>query len=202
MPMTHGLFQDFVLLLVAVNPFLMVPEFLIVTTKHTAREKRRIAVEAVLIAAGVLLVFLALGQIVLDEMGVELHAFQIAAGLILLLMSIRMVLEETLHHGRGGGKNPAVHPLAIPYIAGPKSIVTVMLLTDNAVYSVADQMTVGILLLIVLAITLGCLLVARRLHMWFHDTGVNIVTRVMGLILAALAVQYMLNGLGAAFRPG
>ena len=193
-------FHDFALLLVAVNPLLVAPEFLLVTAKHPARERRRIAIEAVLVAAGVLIGFIAFGQIVLDEMEVDLNAFRIAAGLILLLMSIRMVLEEAPHRQKGAGGNPAIHPLAIPYIAGPKSIMTVMLLTDNAVYSIPEQMKVAGLLLIVLAITLGCMLAARRLHRALRDSGVAIITRVMGLILAALAVQYILTGLG--YVPG
>ncbi len=199
--MAQHLLQDFVLLLVAVNPILAVPEFVAVTAKFDAAAKRRIAIQAVLIAGGVLLVFTAVGQAVLAALGIEMHAFQIAAGLVLLLMSLRMVLEETVHHEPGGARNPAVHPLAIPYIAGPKSIMTVLLLTDSETYTPSDQIAVGILVVLVLALTLACLLGARWAHRMLRDSGVSIVSRVMGLILAALAVQYILTALEQVFRP-
>jgi multiple antibiotic resistance protein len=200
MGMAQKLLQDFVLLLVAVNPALVVPEFLTVTARFSAAAKRRIAVEAVLIAGGVLLAFIAVGEIVLAGLGIQLHAFQIAAGLILLLMSLRMVLEETLRHESTSGHRPAAHPLAIPYLAGPKSIMTVLLLTDSETYSTRDQLQVAGLLALVLALTLACLLGARWAHRLLRDTGMNIISRVMGLILAALAVQYILDALEQAFH--
>ncbi|HYL33786.1 MAG TPA: MarC family protein [Stellaceae bacterium] len=198
--MAQKVLQDFVLLLVAVNPVLVLPEFVVTTAKFGAAAKRRIAIQAILIGGGVLLGFIAVGQTVLAALGIELHAFQIAAGLILLLMSLRMVLDESVHHESGDSRNPAVHPLAIPYIAGPKSIMTVMLLTDSEVYTPREQIEVAILAVFVLAITLACLLGARWAHGVLRDTGVSIISRVMGLILAALATQYILTALEQAFR--
>ena len=196
----HKLLQDFVLLLVAVNPLLVVSEFL-ATTRRLAARRRAIAVESVLIAGGVLFAFIAAGQIVLDELKVELDAFQIAAGLILLLMSLKMVLHEggAPHREDGHGRNVAVFPLAMPFIAGPKSVMTVVLLTDNNIYSVAEQLQVAGLLAVVLALTLACLSGAQWVHKVLRDTGIDIITRVMGIILASLAVQYILTGLKAAF---
>jgi multiple antibiotic resistance protein len=198
--MAQKLLQDFVLLLVAVNPALVVPEFLTVTARFDAAAKPWIAIEAVLIAGGVLLAFIAVGEVALAGLGIQLHAFQIAAGLILLLMSLRMVLEETPRHESASGHHPAAHPLAIPYLAGPKSIMTVLLLTDSETYSMRDQLQVAGLLVLVLALTLACLLAARWAHRLLRDTGMNIISRVMGLILAALAVQYILDALEQAFH--
>lgn len=198
--MAQKLLQDFVLLLVAINPLLVVPEFIGVTAKFGAAAKRRIAIQAVLTAGGVLLAFTAVGQPVLAALKIELHAFQIAAGLVLLLMSLRMVLNEDLRRESADDRNPAVHPLAIPYMAGPKSIMTVLLLTDAETYPVSDQITVGILVVLVLALTLVCLLGARWAHRVLHDSGINAISRVMGLILAALAMQYILTALEQAFH--
>jgi len=197
----HKLLQDFVLLLVAVNPLLVVSEFL-VTTRKLAGQRRKIALEAVLIAGGVLFAFIAVGQIVLDELKVELDAFQIATGLILLLMSLKMVLHEgsESHIESGFGRNVAVFPLAMPFIAGPKSVMSVVLLTDNNIYSVTDQLEVAGLLAVVLAVTLVCMLAAQWVHKVLRDTGIDIITRVMGIILAALAVQYILTGLKGALQ--
>ncbi|HZL58351.1 MAG TPA: MarC family protein [Stellaceae bacterium] len=195
------LLQDFVVLLVAVNPLLVVPEFLTTTARRTAKQKRIIAVEAVLIAGGVLFAFIAAGQFVLEELEVEIGAFRIAAGLILLLMALRMALQESEPpHADGRGGNVAVFPLAMPYMAGPKSIMAVVLLTDNELYSVTDQLQVGALLAVVLAATLGMLLAANWVQRALRDTGISVITRVMGLILAALAVQYILTGIKEAFR--
>lgn len=198
--MAQRLLQDFVLLLLAVNPLLVVPEFIGITGKLGAAAKRRIAIQAVLIAGGVLLGFIAVGQTVLAALGIELHAFQIAAGLILLLMSLRMVLVEDIRHEPAGGHNPAVHPLAVPYMAGPKSIMTVLLLTDSEIYTPRDEIEVAILTVLVLALTLACLLGARWAHRVLRDSGINAISRVMGLILAALAMQYILTALEQAFH--
>jgi multiple antibiotic resistance protein len=197
----HKLLQDFVLLLVAVNPLLVVSEFL-VTTRKLAGRRRKIALEAALIAGGVLFAFIAVGQIVLDELKVELDAFQIATGLILLLMSLKMVLHEGSepHLESGLGRNVAVFPLAMPFIAGPKSVMSVVLLTDNNIYSVTDQLEVAGLLAVVLAVTFVCMLAAQWVHKVLRDTGIDIITRVMGIILAALAVQYILTGLKGALQ--
>jgi len=183
-----------------VNPVLVVSEFL-ATTRKLARRRIGIAVEAVLIAGGVLFAFIALGQIVLDELEIELDAFRIAAGLILLLMSLKMVLHEGAapHAENGHGRNVAVYPLAMPFIAGPKSVMTAVLLTDNNIYSAAEQLQVAGLLAVVLALTLASMLAAQWVHKVLRDTGIDIITRVMGIILAALAVQYILTGLKAAF---
>ena len=197
----HKLLQDFVLLLVAVNPLLVVSEFLVATRKLAGR-RCKIALEAVLIAGGVLFAFIAVGQIVLDELKVELDAFQIATGLILLLMSLKMVLHEGSepHLESGLGRNVAVFPLAMPFIAGPKSVMSVVLLTDNNIYSVTDQLEVAGLLAVVLAVTFVCMLAAQWVHKVLRDTGIDIITRVMGIILAALAVQYILTGLKGALQ--
>jgi multiple antibiotic resistance protein len=196
----HKLLQDFVLLLVAVNPLLVVSEFL-ATTRKLAGRRSGIAVEAVLIAGGVLFAFIAAGQIVLDELKVELDAFQVAAGLILLLMSLKMVLGEggKPHPEEGHGRNVAVFPLAMPFIAGPKSVMTAVLLTDNNIYSVAEQLQVAGLLAVVLGLTLASMLAAQWVHKVLRNTGIDIITRVMGIVLAALAVQYILTGLKEAF---
>jgi len=198
--MAQKVLQDFVLLLVAVNPLLVLPEFVVATAKFGAAAERRIAVQAILIGGGVLLGFTAIGQTVLAALGIELHAFQIAAGLILLLMSLRMVLDGNVRHEHGESRNPAVYPLAIPYIASPKSIMTVMLLTDSEAYAPREEIEIAILLVLVLAITLACLLGARWAHGVLRDSGINVISRVMGLILAALATQYILNALEQAFH--
>lgn len=200
--MEHKLSQDFILFLAVVNPVVVTGVFLAVTQRKTARQKRRIAIEAVLIAGAILMAFIALGQIVLDALEIEINAFRIAGGIVLLVIALKMVLEDmhALHPpGRG---NVAIFPLAIPFIAGPESILAAVLLTDNNLYTVKDQAEIAGLLGLVLVMTLLCLFCAHWVHKVLRDTGIAIINRVMGLILAALAVQFLVTGLRAAFKLG
>ncbi|HXE30136.1 MAG TPA: MarC family protein [Stellaceae bacterium] len=198
--MNHTLLQNFVLLLVAINPVVVVPEFVLITAAYDTATKSRIAIEAVLIAAGVLLAFIAVGEIVLQTLDIELQAFQIAAGLVLLLMALRMLLLDERPVRAQPGSRTAVYPIAIPYIAGPKSIMTVLLLTDADIRTPTQDFQVAGLLVLVLVLTLGCLLAAEWAHRILRDTGIRIASRVMGLLLAALATQYILDALKEAFH--
>jgi multiple antibiotic resistance protein len=113
---------------------------------------------------------------------------------VLLLIALRMVMQEGQGAVIGGGAeagNVAVFPLAMPFIAGPATLMAVVVLTDSTVYSVWQQINTTILLLIVLAITYGCCVSADLLQRLLGVTGANVISRIMGLILAALAVQSM-----------
>ena len=196
--MFEKLFHDLVTLFVVVNPIGVVPLFLAVAGRESAAARRRIAAQAIIISAVILLVFIAIGQLVLEALGIDLASFRIAGGLVLLVIALRMVLAETETSSdtdaplRG---NVAVFPLAMPFIAGPASIMAVVLLTDNNVYTVWQQAETAVLLLLVLAFTYACLVGAELVQRLIGQTGASVVSRIMGLILAALAVQSILTGL-------
>jgi len=196
--MFEKLFHDLVTLFVVVNPIGVVPLFLAVAGRESAAARRRIAAQAIIISAVILLVFIAIGQLVLEALGIDLASFRIAGGLVLLVIALRMVLAETETSSdtdaplRG---NVAVFPLAMPFIAGPASIMAVVLLTDNNVYTVWQQAETAALLLLVLAFTYACLVGAELVQRLLGQTGASVVSRIMGLILAALAVQSILTGL-------
>jgi multiple antibiotic resistance protein len=196
--MFEKLFHDLVTLFVVVNPIGVVPLFLAVAGRESAAARRRIAAQAIIISAVILLVFIAIGQLVLEALGIDLASFRIAGGLVLLVIALRMVLAETETSSytdaplRG---NVAVFPLAMPFIAGPASIMAVVLLTDNNVYTVWQQAETAVLLLLVLAFTYACLVGAELVQRLLGQTGASVVSRIMGLILAALAVQSILTGL-------
>lgn len=195
--MFHKLFHDFVTLFVVINPVGTVPLFLAVAGLENEQQRRRIALQAVLIAAVILLVFIAIGQLVIEALDIDLASFQIAGGLVLLLIGLRMVLEEVrppLQH-TGSWGNVALFPLAMPFIAGPASLMAVMLLTDDNVYTVWEQVETAAIALSVLAITYGFLTSAESVQRYLGATGTSVVSRIMGLILSALAVQAMLGGL-------
>lgn len=196
--MFEKLFHDLVTLFVVVNPIGVAPLFLAVAGRESAAARRRIAAQAIIISAVILLVFIAIGQLVLEALGIDLASFRIAGGLVLLVIALRMVLAETETSSdtdaplRG---NVAVFPLAMPFIAGPASIMGVVLLTDNNVYTVWQQAETAVLLLLVLAFTYACLVGAELVQRLLGQTGASVVSRIMGLILAALAVQSILTGL-------
>ena len=133
----------------------------------------------------------------LEALGINLASFRIAGGLVLLIIALRMVLAEANTPRTDGSAfhgNIAVFPLAMPFIAGPASIMAVVLLTDNNVYTVWQQVETATLLLVVLGFTYGCLVGAEFVQRLLGATGANVISRIMGLILAALAVQSILSG--------
>lgn len=158
--MADKLFHDLVTLFVVVNPIGVVPLFIAVAGHESAAARRRIAGQAILISTVILFVFIGIGQIVLEALGINLASFRIAGGLVLLIIALRMVLQEA-HDPRadssGSYGNIAVFPLAMPFIAGPASIMAVVLMTDNNVYSVRQEVETAGLLVVVLGFTYGCL---------------------------------------------
>jgi multiple antibiotic resistance protein len=156
----------------------------------------------------VLVVFAVSGDVFLRSLGITLPALRIAGGALLFLLSIDMVFARSsgLRATTAGEEAEAAHkadiavfPLAIPLIAGPGAITSTVLLMGRYAGAPAYQVAVVAVLLFVLMLNLGVLLAAARLMRVFGVTGVNVVTRVFGIILAALAVQFMLDGLNASF---
>ncbi|MSR64018.1 MAG: MarC family protein [Planctomycetes bacterium] len=196
----------FVTLLVTIDPIGVAPMFAGLTAQHSPAERRRMALRGVAIAAGVLVGFALIGELLLSALGIELAAFRIAGGVLLLLLSIDMVMVR--HSGlrtttaseeeeSGQRADISVFPLAIPLVAGPGAMTSVVLLMSAAAGDVAGSAVVLGELLLVLALTLGCFLGAGRLMKLLGITGVNVITRVSGLLLAALAVQFGIDGVRA-----
>jgi multiple antibiotic resistance protein len=201
--MAEKLFHDLVTLFVVVNPIGVVPLFVSVAGHESAAARRRLAGQAILISVIILFAFIGIGQIVLEGLGINLASFRIAGGLVLLIIALRMVTQEADDPAADGSAfhgNIAVFPLAMPFIAGPASIMAVVLLTDGNVYTGWQQAETAALLLVVLGFTYGCLLGADFVQRLLGATGANVVSRIMGLILAALAVQSMLTGFSDILR--
>jgi multiple antibiotic resistance protein len=157
-----------------------------------------VAIRATLIAAGVLTAFIVAGQIVLDGMGISLAAYQVAGGIVLFLFALQMVFDPGSHEqeaDQSKGQDVAVFPVAIPSMAGPATMMAVVILTDNSRFNVMEQLETALELYAVLGLTLVLMLLATPIQRLIGDGGVNIVRRVMGLILAALAVQTVVDGI-------
>ena len=191
--------QTIVLLWTVIDPIGTIPVFIAVTKKHKEEELHRIAIRSICISAGILLFFVIAGQFVLEAMQIPLPAFQIAGGIVLFLFALTMIFGESKPdeeiHMLKSGKETAVFPLAVPSIASPGAMMAVVMLTDNHRFSVYHQCWTTLIMVGVLLVTLGLLLMAKRIYRVIGDSGASIVSRVMGLILAAIAVNSVLLGI-------
>ena len=191
----------FVTLLVVVDPPGVVPIFVALTKDETQARRRAILTRAVLIAFGVALFFLIAGRSVLSYLGVSVHAFAISGGILLFGTALPMLFGQ-----RGGlqapeekergvvGEDISVFPLAIPMLSGPGVIATTLLLTSQAAGDLQRLGAIAIALALVFLVAFVSLYLGARLIARLGEGGVHIATRVMGIVLAALAVQYVLNG--------
>jgi multiple antibiotic resistance protein len=191
--------SEFVTLFLVINPFGVLPVFLAVTGTHTASAQRKLALQAVVISFVVLVFFVVAGAFLLEQMGISIRAFQISGGILLFLVSLDMVRSRSLTDEPDTAQSDAalaVYPLAIPKIAGPGSMLTVVLLTDDDRFNPLGQlMTVGLLAL-VLVVTLLILLASGPISRLIGAAGVSVVSRVMGMLLAAMAVGMVLSAVG------
>jgi multiple antibiotic resistance protein len=189
----------FVTLLVVVDPPGVVPIFVALTQNEPSR-RRAILTRAVLIAFGVALFFLIAGRAVLSYLGVTVHAFSISGGILLFVAAMPMLfgqrggLQKPEPRDRGG-EDISVFPLAMPLLSGPGTIATILLLTSQTGNDVRKLGAIGVAIAIVFIVSFVSLYLGSRLMRLLGEGGVHIATRVMGIVLAALAVQYVLNGI-------
>lgn len=191
----------FVTLLVVVDPPGVVPIFVALTQNQQERH-RAILTRAVLIAFGVALFFLIAGRAVLSYLGVTVHAFSISGGVLLFIAALPMLfgerggLQSPQSKDRGpAGEDISVFPLAMPLLSGPGTIATILLLTSQVGNDMRRLVAIGVAIAIVFIVSFISLYLGSRLMRLLGEGGVNIATRVMGIVLAALAVQYVLNGI-------
>ena len=194
-----------VTLFVVVDPVGLAPTFLAVTEGLPLRARRDVAVRASLIAGAILIGTALIGDALLRAFGISLPAFRIAGGLLLFAIAFEMVLgvrmrregleaeEAVEEHVR----NVAAFPLAIPLMAGPGAITAAVLLAGRAD---GNLLLTGLLLAVVVLVALACLaafLLAGRLSRLLGHTGNIVLSRLLGVLLAALAVQYVVDGIRA-----
>lgn len=188
------LVTEFVKLWVVIDPIGTLPIFLAVTAGMSAAAARRVAVRGILVATVVLIFFVVGGQVLLGAMDIEMSSFQVAGNIVLFLFALSMIfgeskLEEDEKLLRTTDLERAVYPLAIPGIANPGAMLTVMTITDNSKFSIAEQTETLIQILVILGILLLLLFAASRIIAVIGNAGASVVSRVMGLILASVAVD-------------
>lgn len=195
--MTGKLIQDALIIWATIDPIGTLALFAGLTAHLTPAERRRTAIKAILYAASVLIGALVVGQMVLGAMGIRLLSFQLAGGVILFLFGLQMIFSSGAPSSRREPDHDmAVFPLAIPATATPGAILAVILLTDNQIHPVMVQVGTAAVMLGVLAITLLLLLFADRIIRVIGMAGASVLTRVMGMILAALSVELVMKALG------
>lgn len=197
----------FVTFLVVIDPPGCAPIFAGLTQGATAQHRRAMALRSVLIASGILLFFALLGEDLLRALGISLSAFRVAGGIMLFLIALEMVFEkrterrETRAEEVSAAKveDVSVFPMAIPMIAGPGSIASVMLLTARS-EGLNESLVVLGALAATLVLTLIALLLAGPLMRVLGHKMEAMLTRLLGVILAALAAQFVLDGIEHSFR--
>lgn len=194
---------------VTIDPIGVVPFFIALTAGFSRAQRRAAALKSVMIAAAILLVFTLIGQPLLHYLGIALPAFRIAGGALLFLLAVDMVVareggiraptrkeEEDAAHRQ---PDVAVFPLAIPLIAGPGAIASTILLQAQSAGDPRAQILTAAIMVRVLALVAVCFFAADSIMALLGLTGVNVLSRVLGIVLAALAVNNIIEGLRVSF---
>ena len=195
-PLLIKICKDFATIWTTIDPIGNVAIFAGLTAALTRVERRRTALRAVLYATVILVVAVVAGQIILDAIGIRMHSLKVAGGIILFLFALKMLFGGLDKPGSPeAGRDLAVFPLAVPSIAGPGAMMAVIVLTDNDVYTVPEQAETGVVLLVVLLITYLFLRFSDFILRVIGQQGAAVLVRVMGIILASLAVEIVLTAL-------
>ncbi|MCY2944203.1 MAG: MarC family protein [Gemmataceae bacterium] len=191
-----------VTLFVVIDPMGTLPLFLSITRDSTEILRRRIARRAVIVSFGVLVGFLFAGGTLLSGLGIEIPSFRIAGGIVMFIFALQMVFDTQNRHKEGSpeeGHDMAVYPLAIPAISGPGSMMTVVLMAEQYGSSLLMNLAIAGIIGLILFATWLMLRYAGVIQSLIGSTGASIISRVMGLILAAMAIQTVLTGIKTVF---
>lgn len=210
MPTVEALLNAFVTLLVTIDPPGLAAMFLGLTVGMSRAERGQVALRGSLMALAILFVFALGGQAILDFLGITLGAFRVAGGLLLFWIAFEMIFEKRQERHEKTAERAvtrdlihdlAAFPLALPLIAGPGAISATILLSASFP-GLAGTATLLAIITVAVAVNLGALLLAERLDRLLGETGRTILTRLLGVILSALAVQFVADGAAALIAAG
>ncbi|MFA5809260.1 MAG: MarC family protein [Thermoleophilia bacterium] len=185
------LITSFITLVVIIDPVGNAPVFLALTADVSPARRQRFALQAVLAAAVVIFIFALFGRYLLDYLGISVESLTIAGGVLLGIVALDMMKgkldsDQTVHRGA----NAALVPLGTPLLAGPGAVVAAMLLMSRSDAAADKAMVAGGILMALLVVWIALILAARLVRL-LGDTGVDLLTRVMGILLAAIAVEFI-----------
>lgn len=195
----------FVTLLVTIDPPGNAPLFLGVTAGLSRAERFQVALRSTVTAFIILIVFAVAGSTILKTLGISIGAFRIAGGLLLFWISFQMIFEKREEQKQKNLKkalsedqisNMATFPLAIPIIAGPGSISAVILLASGRSGPV-EQIGLIVMIFLVMVAMFGAMVIANSLNKFLGQSGQAVLTRLLGVLLAALSVQFVVNGVNS-----
>ena len=174
------------------------PIFISLTSKCTYEQKRKIADKGVLIAFVILIFFALTGSLLLDLFGITLAAFRIAGGILLILLSIEMVMSKT-EEGVSSSNNEnstdlAVFPISIPLLSGPAAITMLILFIKQSQGDILQKAIVILALFVNMFIVWTCLRFSNKISKLMGRTGANVITKIFGILLTALACQFIIDG--------
>ena len=191
--------SQFLIFLATIDPIGTLALFVGLTAGASERERKKIALRSIGYSAAILVGAIVIGQLLLGSLGIRLAAFQLAGGIIFFLFGVQMVFGTGVasdHSNEGADNDVAIFPLAVPSIASPGSILAAVVLTDNRQFTLLEQAMSSLMLLAVLGLTLVFLLQASRVYRVIGKAGSTLLVRVLGLILASLAVEMVLASVG------
>jgi len=193
-------------ILFIVNPIAVIPTYLVITQKDTAQRRARTARRACIAAALILIAFAVAGRQIFSIFGITIDAFRVAGGLILWVVAMDMLHgERRTQEGQqeiteGSSKEDvALAPLAMPMLAGPGAISTIMVLSSQA-SGMAEKIAVFVAIVVTMAIAWVVLRVGDKVVLRMGETGIRVMTRIMGLLLAAIAMQLVISGASDAWH--
>lgn len=190
----------FITFFAVIDPIGTIPVFIAVTDQFDAKTKRRVALIATITSAVILLFFLVVGEIVLNALSIPLPAFQISGGIVLFLFALNMIFgdskpDEEIRMLQNSHRETAIFPLAVPSIASPGAMLAAVLLTKNSVYTIWEQAQTAMVMIGVLLLAYVLMLLAGFINKVVGSSGASVISRVMGLILSAVATTNILAGL-------
>ena len=195
------LITSFVTLFVIVDPIGLTPIFFSLTQGLSAKERRIVARRSVLVASCILLLFAIFGEIILNFIGISMPAFSIAGGILLFLTALEMLFQKRKKRREAQGNetlashdDPSVFPLAVPLISGPGSIATVILLSQTHT-NYFGSFELALIIFTTMVATYLFFSATTYFNKYLSPTFIDVVTRILGMLLAALATQFIMDGI-------
>jgi multiple antibiotic resistance protein len=204
--MTSFILRAFLTLFVVLDPIGLVPIFITLAGEYSPKVQMRIIRQSILVAGGILFSFALFGNNLLRYLGISVEAFQVAAGILLLKIAVDMVFAQHQRETKAEESEAqtrtdiSIFPLGTPLIAGPGALASILVLQGEAtIYPFGTAIVLG-MTMSVLLLLYGSLAIAQTLTQWLGRTGINVVSRVLGILLAALAVEYVIDGILALIK--